>query len=527
MGQLLEKRASEYEDKTYLVFNDQETSYREFDRQVNRVANALTRLGVTKGTHVNVHLGNCPEFLQTFFALTKIGAVLNPSNLALTGNELKYILDHAEAEISITSTWFKDLIKSLRPSCKNLQRIVVIGEEESEGGVISWDEMMRDTSATFRADVSSTPDDMAVLMYTTGTTALPKGVMLSHQNITSAGYSWMWAAGFTPKDRTLAGFPLFHANALVFSCVGSMAHGGSVLLLERMTFANLMELARRYNVTHFNFAGPAMALMMWLPEDPKDPVNPVRVVHCAMGSPELVEAWARRFQIQVVMAYNLTECTLATGTPISGPNRVKPGSIGWAAPSAPYPTEIRVVDPMGNDTPVGVAGEIIVRGPAVMKGYYKEPSRTAEAIKDGWLHTGDLGWRDEDDCLWFSDRLKDVVKVRGENVSSVEVEEAIGAHPKVAEVAVLGVGEAASGAQEIVASMVLTHGENAETVPPQEIIEWCKQRLAKFKIPRFYNYRDEPLPRVGGIKISKKDMRQDKKILTKGCYDSRKEEWLG
>jgi crotonobetaine/carnitine-CoA ligase len=368
--------------------------------------------------------------------------------------------------------------------------------------------------------------DTALIMYTSGTTALPKGAMITHQNVLSAGHSWMWLVGFTPKDRTMTGFPLFHANALFFSCVGSMVSAGGFVLLSSFTPSRYLRLARQYGVTHFNFAGSAMAIMLKQPAAENDTQHPVRIIHDAMGSPALIAEWSRRFEISVVMIYNLTECTLATATPISGPRPVKLGAIGWAAPSLPFSTEVRVVNEQGRDTAPMEIGEIIVRGPALMKGYYKDPQKTAETIRDGWLYTGDAGYRDEDDCLWFSDRIKDMVKPKGENVSSAEVEATIASHPKVADVGIIGVMDDVTG-EEIKASVLLRAGDTAETVKPEEIIAWCQERLAAFKVPRFIEYRTKPLPRgIGGAKILKRELKKEKANPIAGCYDRREGRWL-
>jgi len=525
LGKLLEKRADEFGDKTYLLFAGKEFSYKTMNEKVNQVANALLRAGVRKGTTVNLHLGNCPEFLFTFFAVAKIGAVLTPSNLALTKGEVGYVVNHCEAVISITQSSFLDLIKSIKPDCDNLRKIVVVGGNKTDKEATSWDDFIRDTSTTLNVKDTPEPGDLFVIMYTSGTTAMPKGVMLTHQNIISVGHSWMWLVGFTSKDRTMTAFPLFHASALFHQCVGCMVFGGSILLLDKFSATTYLKSATQHNVTHFNFMGAGMALMLAQPEDPSDALNPVRIVHNAMGTPELIAKWRKRFKIEVVMIYNLTESALATGTPISGPRPIKLGSIGWPAPSMPYPTEVRTVDENGNDTAPGVVGEIILRGPALTKGYFKDPEKTAETIKNGWLHTGDCGYRDEDGCFWFSDRLKDMLKPKGENVASVEVEGVIGAHPKVADVGVIGVMDPVTG-EEIKASIMLVEGETAETVNPGELIKWCQERLAKFKIPRYYEYRDTPIPRIlGGAKISKKDMRKEKKDPTSGCYDAHKKKW--
>jgi carnitine-CoA ligase len=527
LGKLLEKRAAEFGDKTYLLFAEKEFSFKTMNEKVNQVANALLRAGVKKNVPVSIHMGNCPEFIFTFFAIAKIGAVLTPTNLALTKGEVGYIVNHCEAVISITQPFFLDLIKSIKPECAKLKKIIVVGGDKSDKEITTWEDFIRDTSTTLDFKDTHDTKDVIVNMYTSGTTSMPKGVMLSHQNIISAGHSWMWLVGFTSKDRTMTGMPLFHANALFFSCVGSMVFGGSFVLLDKLSVTTYLKLATQYNVTHFNFAGPAMGIMLSLPEDSSDAHNPVRVVHSAMGSSAMTEKWCKRFQIEAVMIFSLTECTLATGTPISGPHPIKYGSIGWPAPSLPYPTEVRIVDDQGNDTAPGVVGEIIVRGPALMKGYFKDPEKTAEAIRNGWLYTGDGGYRDEEGCFWFHDRLRDTLKPKGENVASVEVEGVLVAHPKVADVAVIGVDDPVMG-QEIKACIVLAPGETAETFNPEELIKWCKERLAKFKIPRYYEYRDLPIPRIlGGSKISKKDLRKEKeKNPTAGCYDAMKKTWL-
>ena len=371
-----------------------------------------------------------------------------------------------------------------------------------------------------------TPDDIFINMYTSGTTAMPKGVMLSHQNIISGGHSMMWAAGFTCKDRTMSGLPLFHANALFYSCVGSMVFGGSFLLLDKMSPSTYLKTAKEYNVTHFTFGSPMAAIMLAQPEDPSDSINPVRVVLCPGGPPEVVEKWRNRFKIEIVTGFALTECACVSVTPISGPHPVKLGSIGWAAPSLPYPAEVRIVDENGNDTHVGVVGEIIVKGPALTRGYFKDPEKTAESIRNGWFYTGDGGYRDEDGCFWYTDRLKDMIKPKGENVASVEVEGIIAAHPKVADVAVIGVMDPVTG-EEIKASIVLKEDETADTVNPEELVKWCQEHLARFKVPRYYEYRDTPIPRIlAGTKISKKDLRKEKADNpTAGCYDAKTKKW--
>lgn len=526
LGQIIEERSKEYQNKTYLLFDDAEISYKNFNRNINQVANGLLGLEVKKGTHVGIHLFNCPQFLYAVFALAKIGAPVVPTNLALTVGELSYILDHADVEIVITSSVFLELVKSIKPNCRNLKKIIVIDAVQSDLEVISWPELLQDTSHTLNMADPPAPDDVIALMYTSGTTSLPKGVMLAHQHFIEGARYWMWAAGFTAKDRTITPLPLCHVNALIYSVIGSMIFGGSVVLLERFSATQYFQQIKLYNVTHINFGGPLMSVLMSFPENPGDPLNPVRVASSAMGSPEINAAFEKRYQIKVLMNYSLTESTVGLSTPISGPKILKLGCLGYPMPSPPFHCEARVVDNNGNDVPPGVTGEIILRTPAVMLGYYKQPDKTAEVLKDGWLYTGDLAYIDKDGFFWFVDRKKDVIKRKGENVSSQEVEFIIGNHPKVLAVAVIGVLDAMVG-EEIKACIILKQGETAETVTPQEIIQWCKQRMALFKMPRYLEYRDRDFPRtLGGAKILKRDLKIEKEDLTQGCYDHKKGQWL-
>lgn len=528
LGEVLEEKVKEYADKIYLLFKDEEISYGSFDQTVNQLARGLLQLDIKKGTNVAIHLPNCPQFLQATFALARIGAPIVPTNLALTSNELTYILDHADTEMVITTSSFVDLFKSIKPDCHNLKKIAVIDAGQPPEGIIAWGQLLQKQFSHLDIKIGAKvePTDLAALLYTSGTTSLPKGVMLTHQHLIEAARSWMWSCGFTAKDRTLTPLPLFHANALIYSAIGSMIFGGSIAVLERFIASEYFDQVKRYGATHINFVGTLMSMLMSLPESPEDPLNPVRVASSAMGSPELNKDFEKRYQIKVLMNYSLTESTIGLSTPISGPKPVKLGSLGWPTPSLPQQGEVRVVDESGNDVPSGSNGEIILRNPAVMLGYYKQPDKTGEVLKDGWLYSGDVARVDEDGCFWFVDRKKDVIKWKGENISSQEVESVIGNHPRVQAAAVIGVPDPVA-IEEVKAYIILREGENEESVPPQEIIDWCKQRMASFKIPRFFEYRQSDFPRaMGGAKILKRELKAEKDDLTLGCYDRKEGRWL-
>ncbi len=523
LDRLLELRARTSADKPYLLFGDRRWTYAELQHSVEALAGGLAQAGVGADTHVGVHLSNRPEFVVLFLAVARIGAVLVPTNTALKPDELGYILNHADVSFMVTEARHADCVLAGMAACPALRTIVVLDQPEgpAPNGVrrIEWNALS--AAGAYLPPNPAAADSTSLIMYTSGTTSLPKGVMIAHRSVLAAGHAWMWLAGFTPKDRTMSGFPLFHANALFFSCVGSMVWGGSYVLLPEFRPTRYLEFARQYDVTHFNFAGPAMGIMLQQPPDRSDSDHRVRVVHNAMGSSGLIADWSRRFDIAVVMIYNLTECALATGTPVSGPRAVKVGSIGWPAPSLPSPTEVRLVDEDGRDVGDSEIGEILLRGPGLMTGYYKDPPRTAEAIRGGWLHTGDAAYRDADGCYWYADRLKDMIKPGGENVSSAEVEGVLAAHPAIAEAGVFGVEDPVYG-EQIKASVRLRPEIDPGSVPPAALVAWCRERLAPFKVPRFIEYREAPLPRgVGGAKILKRELRREKADPIAGCFDAR------
>jgi crotonobetaine/carnitine-CoA ligase len=424
--QLLESRVQQHPEKAFLIFEDQVTSYADFDTTVNRVACGFLRLGIRTGDRVCVMLSNCPEFLYAWFGLMKIGAMLVPINSAFRHTETQYIVQHAEAVAIVvdaaTGPVVADIAAHLSCVC---QRISLAPTPEA--GEIAWPDVLAEPStAAPMVDVDA--NTVASLIYTSGTTGQPKGVMQPHRSYIIAGESFAMRAGLRAEDRVLTVLPLFHANAQFYSTMGTLVAGATLILLRRFSASQFWEHVQHYDVTQFNFIG-AMARMLY--NQPPTPLDAAHRVRIACGAPVPVEIYAnfeQRFHLTVLETYGLSECPMGISNLA---NMRKTGSMGKPArhPAPALYTRVRLVDDVDRDVPVGQVGEVLLQSPALMVGYYRDPARTAEAMRGGWFHTGDYARQDEDGFFFFVDRKKDIIRRRGENISSVEIERVLNDHP--------------------------------------------------------------------------------------------------
>ena len=496
--QLLESRVRQHPEKAFLIFEDQVTSYADFDTTVNRVASGFLRLGISAGDRVCVMLSNCPEFLYAWFGLMKIGAILVPINSAFRSTETQYIVQHAEAAAIVvdaaTGPVVADIAAHLSGGC---QRISL--STTPAAGEIAWSDVLAGAStAAPMVDVDA--DHVASLIYTSGTTGQPKGVMQPHRSYVIAGESFAMRAGLNAADRVFTVLPLFHANAQFYSTMGTLVAGATLILLRRFSASQFWEQVQHYNATQFNFIG-AMARMLY--NQPPTLLDAAHGVRIACGAPVPVEIYAdfeRRFHLTVLETYGLSECPMGTSNLA---NMRKRGSMGKPArhPDPTLYTRVRLVDDADRDVPVGQVGEVLLQSPALMVGYYRDPERTAEAMHGGWFHTGDYARQDEDGFFFFVDRKKDIIRRRGENISSVEIERVLNDHPAVAESAVIPVPSVLSE-DDIHAYVVLQPGTQTTA---EELRAWCEARLARFKIPQSVRFRDAltktPTQRVEKYKL--------------------------
>ena len=511
LRELIETQSKKNPDKVFLYFGEREVTYKEFDENINKAANVFLDLGIEKGDRVCFFIPNCPEYLYGWLGLAKIGAILVPINTNYKIQETRYILQHSEANALLVHVSLKKVVEKIRSEMPSLKDVLSIGDTK-EAGYVPFEEALRCSSSHLRpTDVGE--QDLCEIMYTSGTTGPSKGVMITHQYWIINGYGYSYPMDVKPEDRLFTCLPLFHANAQGYSTLGALTAGASLILMERFSATKFWDEIRHYKATVFNFIGAMLTILSKQPESERDRDHRVRA---AYGSPALEknfqEYMERRFGIIFISGYGLTECGLCLIQPLHGLR--KEGSLGLPKqiPGFGFVNEIKVVDEEDQEVPRGTIGEILIKNPAVTTGYYKDPELTCKVIRDGWLHTGDRAWMDEDGYFFFADRKKDVIRRRGENVSSLEVENVINAHPKVLEAAVIGVPSEFQD-DEVKAFIVLRPNE---TLDPLDLVAWCKERLAYFKIPRFIEFRTE-FPRTPTLRVQKYKLREEDK--SKDCFD--------
>ncbi|MEW6366375.1 MAG: long-chain fatty acid--CoA ligase [Acidobacteriota bacterium] len=440
--ELLRSRAAETPDRTFLVFEGLETTYRELDERSDRVASALIAQGIGAGDAVAVCMGNRPEFLLAWWGILKAGAALVPVNPALRPPEVDYIRRDSGARLMLTDA----------PEAPPLPQLPELR-----------------------------PDGLAAIVYTSGTTGKPKGAMLSHANYLWDAEAIAKATRMTEADRFLCILPLFHVNAQVVTTLAPMVAGGSMVLMGKFSPIEMLETLARTGCSAFSGVPTVYTVLNNTPGAQEYDLSRLRFCICgAAPMPvEVFREFERKYAATIVEGYGLTEGTCASSVnPLA---RRKIGSIGVALDGQ----EMKLVD-----------GEILIRGPNVMSGYFKNPTATAEAIRDGWLCTGDLARVDEDGYFYLVGRKKEMIIRGGQKIYPKEVEEVLYQHPAVAEAAVAGIADAKWG-EEVVA-YVVRRGEVTEA----ELIDFCGQRLAGFKCPKAVCFR-EALPKTATGKIQK------------------------
>ena len=509
LKQFLRETTKNNSHSLLLFHGDRRYTYGDLARAAGQVANALMRAGVKKGDRIALLLNNCPEFLFVVFAASEVGAVFVPINTSFSADEAHYILHHSESSLLITQQSFLPLIEGIRDRCPRLKQVISV-LKSNELQVIEWNEFLHGADDDL-PDISIGSEDLASVTYTSGTTDRPKGVMLHQYAYAFAPAKRAEALGWNAKDRVYVLMPLFHVNALCHMVIGMMSVGGSVVLREKFSASRFWDEVRGYNVTTSSIMRTIPNILMSLAEKPDDAQNPLRLV-VALLPPERHIYFEERFGLIAVPSYSLTEDILSVIGPLDKTRR-KLGSCGL--PNAPEVHNLRIVNDSGADCRPGELGEIAKQSPAVMKGYFKNPGATAEALRDGWLYTGDLGYLDDDGFLYFVDRKKDMIKRADENISAEEVERVLNAHPAIAECAVVGVPDSIRQ-EEVKACVVLKKPATPQTVPPPELWDFCSKRLAPFKVPRYIEYR-ATLPKTSTEKIQKAQLRAEDPSAP--CFD--------
>lgn len=428
----------------------------DFAVSVRSAARCLGELGIGTGDVVAVIAPNSIDLVVLMFATWRCRATLTPVNPVLTSDEVAHQLTDSGAALVVTA---QD----------------VLGAPDEGPPWVGFDDLLSASTRVIEEPTYAL-DDLALLIYTSGTTARPKGVMLTHDNVAAMAEAWIDWLEVSERDRCLLVLPLFHVNGIMVSAVGPLWAGASVAIEPGFVADTFWSVVERERPTYFSAVPPILSALATLPADVVPDATSLRFVGCgaAPASANLLDAFETRYGVSVVEGYGLTECTLAaTINPLDGPR--KPGTVGCSLPGI----EVAILQEDGRVGPDGT-GEILVRGRTVMRGYLGQPEASRLALRGGWLHTGDIGHLDDDGYLAISDRIKDLVIWGGENISSSEVERVLVAYPDVRLASVVGRPHERYG-EEPVAFVVPMPGATVET---DRLLEFSAQRLARFKIPR-------------------------------------------
>jgi long-chain acyl-CoA synthetase len=489
VADFLEASARHEPGRPALVFGARRWTYVELDREAGRVAAGLARLGLRRGQRACLHLANRPEFVLAYYGCQKLGVTPVALNVTYVRDELSYILRDSEAAAILSGVPYAAQLPASAETPSVRARVGT-----GEPGAIAFEALLADPP--LRA-VDADREDVAAILYTSATTGRPKGVMLTHANVVSNTYATVHHLRMTREDRGLCALPLFHCFGQNFIMNALVAAGGTLVLQERFVPAEFLAAIAGHGVTIL-YAVPTMYIVLLASGLAADGLASLRLAFsaAAMLPSDVEQRWTEATGLPVSQGYGLTECS-----PFATYNHERahrPGSVGTPIENV----EVRVVDEDDREVPDGTLGEIVIRGPNVMKGYLGRPEDTASTLRGGWLHSGDIGHRDGDGYFYVVDRVKDMINVAGFKVFPREVEEVLFEHPAVAEVAVLGQPDAVKG-EVVRACVVLRPGQSTTA---QELIERCRGRVASYKVPVVVEFLPA-LPKSPTGKILKKNLR--------------------
>ena len=496
LAEILALQARRLGDKPFLLFEDRSIGFAALNRSVNRVANGIRRLGAGPETGVAIMMANSPEWLFVYFATQKLNAWAVPVNTALKAESLTHVVDHSDARLLVIDDTCFDEYERIRATLPKLEHVIVNRtlEHPLSDGALALDDVMdasdEDPGVTIRQGLIS------AIMYTSGTTGLPKGVV-SRYNPIAVGDSVGLGAALGEGDVMYTCLPLFHANALMLTTLRALSTGTTMALSRRFSASRFWDEIRRYQVTTFNALGAMIPILLKQPLRDNDADNPVKVVFSAACPADVWETFEQRFDVHIVEGYAAVD---GGGFVVINAGDAPKGSIG--KPSSPF----RIVDDNGNDVPVGESGELIFKVDDVRRRrveYYKNEAAGNARIVDGWFHTGDLLHADAQGNLYFDDRKTDSLRRRGENISAWEVERAINKHPAVLESAVFGV-PSDLGEDDVMAVVQL---KSDVSLTASELVRHCEEHLAGFMVPRYIEFIDT-LPKTGTHRTQKRLLKQ-------------------
>lgn len=492
IAQHVERAAKFFPDKPAILFEGSTLTYRDLNARIDRLANALAANGVGRGQCVALYMPNLPAFAICYLATVRIGAIALSVNSMYKSEELNYILNDSGSSLIFTTG---ELLPNIPlAECPTVKRAIVCeGDPQGHPTLDDWIEKSSDRRALADMD----PNDPAVLLYTSGTTGFPKGATLAHGNVVSNAWATVHHAGFTRDDRMILFLPAFHVFGQNFIMNATFLSCATLVLHRRFAPEPVLESIRRDRVTMF-FAVPTIYIGLLNMPLTDEALASVRYEFSAASTMprEISARWTERFGRPVFEGYGLTECS-----PFACYNhdfRHKFGSVGTPIEN----TEIRILDADDQELPPGQWGEICIKGPGVMRGYWNKPDETRQALRSGWLHSGDIGMVDDEGYVFIVDRVKDMINVSGFKVWPAEVEQFLYKHPAVQEVAVYGLSHPEKG-ETVVAAIVPKEGAR---VNAEEVIAYCRSHMAAYKAPARVDFVPE-LPKSATGKILKRTLR--------------------
>jgi fatty-acyl-CoA synthase len=530
IGQLVKDTAARYPENTALISSEfgVRQTYREFYKTCRDVAKGLMAMGIKRGDHVAVWTTNIPEWVYLQSALGMTGGVLVTINTNYQTHELEYILKQSDSTSlflidSYRDTSFYNTVRQVTPELDSciagslvseklplLKNVIYIGKKENTPGMFKFSNLIKMGEKITEQELddrmnSLSDDDVINMQYTSGTTGFPKGVMLTHHNIVNNARMVGDVMGMTDKDSLLIQVPLFHCFGCVMSTLNCLYHGSTMVILESFDALKALQFIASEKCTAVNGVPTMFVTMLHHPDFDKYDMSSLRtgIMAGALCPEEAMNQVRTKMHCpEVVIAFGQTESSpVMTMTRRDDPVKLRVASVGRLLTDI----EGKIIDPdTGNDVPVNVQGEIVTRSACIMKGYYKMPEATAEAIdKDGWLHTGDLGEIDENGYFKVTGRIKDMIIRGGENIYPRELEEFLDKNPKVMNVQVIGIPDKKYGEQVLAAIQLKAN----QTASAEEFVEFCKGKIARHKIPKYWEFVDS-YPMTASGKIQKYKMKE-------------------
>ncbi|PFH87719.1 long-chain-fatty-acid--CoA ligase [Bacillus sp. AFS088145] len=488
LNESLRKSAEKFPNRNAITFENKNISYSDLDLQVECVASNLVHDGIKKGDRVALVLGNCPEFVFAYYGILRAGGVVIPVNPIYTKEEISYILSNSQAKAVIANFEMESIIDSLKIELKHFEMLYYVGSNKTE---FNWEQLIVNNSKNNEYPFVI-EEDLAVILYTSGTSGKPKGAMLSHRNMASNAESIVKLVEFKEDDRILAALPMFHVFSMTVCINTPIMSGATIVIVQKFNPVEVINTIFNEKITLFAGVPTMYNFLLQLKDYSAEYFVSMRV--CLSGGAsmpvELLQRFEEKYKTIIAEGFGLSETAPVTAfNPIKGVRKI--GSVGVDIPGVVN----KVVDKFGNEAPRGEIGELIVKGPNVMIGYLGMPEATTNTIKNDWFYTGDLAKMDSDGYIFIVDRLKDMIIVNGYNVYPREVEEVIYQHPAVVEVAVIGISDKDYG--EIIKAYVVS---NDESITTDDILHFCKDKLAKYKLPKQVEFKKElPMNSTGKI----------------------------